>query len=494
MVLDDPPELTRRALRDGTDDAPGTTLTRDDTGTGASATDLESASPASTTLTLAEPSSAHVALTWVDDALVAPHPGIQPDADSTPDLIGRPPRRSPFRPAVVVPFSLVSLVVAAYAATTLLWPLHSLPPTVEAVGLQPAVAAAAAPAWPGVGSAGIEVVGVGSLTSSPDAASIASITKIVTALVVLEEMPLDVGEQGPEFQFTSADRTAYWGYRGNGESALDVPVGASLTQYQMLEGMLVGSANNYADRLAGNLWPTDAVFSTAANAWLQTHGVTGITVIEPTGLDAGNVATPEALLLLAEKALANPVIAEIVRKPAVDLPGVGVIENTNGLLADPGVLGIKTGTLDSWNLLAAKEVMIGDVAVRLYASVLGQPGSEERLAATRALFAQLETELQPQTAIPAGTMVGRVRTAWGDDVAIDTAADASVILWNGGTATTAPEFSLGDAREFGSEVGSLVVTGPLNDATVSLELDGEITEPDPWWRLTHPLELWGLTG
>ncbi|TQJ30183.1 D-alanyl-D-alanine carboxypeptidase family protein [Microbacterium sp. SLBN-146] len=485
MVPDDPPELTRRALRDGTDGASGTTLTRDDPPAGAV--------PSTTTMTLAEPASAHVALTWVDDTRVAPRPAAQPDANSTPDLIGRPPRRSPFRAAVVVPFSLVALVLGAYAATTLLWPLHSVPPTVEAVGLQPAVAPAAAPAWPGVGSAGVEVVGIGSLASSPDAASIASITKVVTALVVLEEMPLDVGEQGPEFRFTSADRSAYWRYRGNGESALDVPVGGSLTQYQMLEGMLVGSANNYADRLATTLWPTDAVFAAAANSWLQTHGVAGVTVAEPTGLDARNVATPEALLVLAEKALANPVIAEIVRKPSVELPGVGVVENTNGLLADPGALGIKTGTLDSWNLLAAKDAVIGDVTVRLYASVLGQPGSEERLAATRALFAQLEAELQPQTAIPAGTMVGRVTTAWGDDVPIDTAADASVILWNGGTATTAPEFTLGDARAAGAEVGSLVVTGPLNGATVALELDGEITEPSPWWRMTHPLELWGLT-
>ena len=81
----------------------------------------------------------------------------------------------------------------------------------------------------------------------------------------------------------------------------------------------------------------------------------------------------------------------------------------------------------------------------------------------------------------------------GRDVAIETAADASVILWNGGSATTAPEFTLGDARAAGSEVGSLVVTGPLNGSTVALQLDGDISEPSPWWRMTHPLELWGLT-
>ena len=63
-------------------------------------------------------------------------------------------------------------------------------------------------------------------------------------------MPLAVGEQGPEYRFTAADRSALLAVPQRGESALDVPVGGTLTQYQLLEGMLVGSANNYADRLA----------------------------------------------------------------------------------------------------------------------------------------------------------------------------------------------------------------------------------------------------
>ncbi len=88
-----------------------------------------------------------------------------------------------------------------------------------------------------------------------------------------------------------------------GESALDVPVGGSLSEYQLLEGMLIGSADNYADRLAGESWPSDAVYANAANAWLTAHGVPGITVVEPTGFDRGNIATPAALIPLAQKAL-----------------------------------------------------------------------------------------------------------------------------------------------------------------------------------------------
>jgi D-alanyl-D-alanine carboxypeptidase (penicillin-binding protein 5/6) len=443
-----------------------------------------------------------VALSWVDEDRVTHAAGPTADltAAATPyvtvggDLLSDAPRRSPLRAGVVVPTLITAGLVGVYAATTLLWPLHAVAPTVSAIQAQPVAAPATAPAWPADGSAAVAVGGMSAgAATTADPHAIASITKLVTALVVLDEMPLAPGEQGPEFRFGWSDSNAYWGYLNRGESALPVPIGGTLTEYQLLEGMLIGSANNYADRLAGNLWPSDEVFANAANAWLAAHGVSGVTVVEPTGMDSDNIAGPEALIPLAQKALANPVIAEIVAKKAVDLPGAGHVENTNGLLADPGVVGLKTGTLVGYNLLSAKDVAIGDTTVRLFASVLGQPNDKARLEASRALYTQLEAELQPRPSVTAGTTAGIVETAWGDSADIVTAGDASVILWNGGAGTVSTTYSLGDHREKGDMVGSLSVDGPLDDATVELRLAGDIEDPSPWWRLTHPLELFGLT-
>jgi hypothetical protein len=92
----------------------------------------------------------------------------------------------------------------------------------------------------------------------------ASITKLVTALMILDQMPLTPGESGPSFTFTSRDRQSYYDYLAKDESALNVPVGGSLTQYQMLQGMLIGSAGNYTDRLVSTIWPNDRVFAAAA--------------------------------------------------------------------------------------------------------------------------------------------------------------------------------------------------------------------------------------
>lgn len=393
-----------------------------------------------------------------------------------------------------MPVGVVAALIGAYCAATLVWPLHAIPPVVTAQQVESIPAPGSAPAWPGVGSAAVAVEGMSQIASATDPASIASITKVVTALLVLDEMPLAVGEQGPEFRFTAADRTTYWDYRSDGESALDVPVGGTLSEYQLLAGMLVGSANNYADRLAGNLWPSDKVFAAAAETWLNAHGVPGIRIMDPTGIEAGNTASPAALIALAQRALADPVIAQIVSQQQIELPGAGIVKNTNGLLADPGVIGVKTGSLDSYNLLSAKDVNVAGTTVRLYASVLGQPDDPARLAASRALYAQLEQELQPRPSVASGTVTGTVTTRWGETVDIVTATDAAVILWNGSSGAVTTTYSLDDSRTSGDTVGSLAVAGPVNSATVDLALAADIPDPSPWWRLTHPLDLFGLAG
>ncbi len=440
------------------------------------------------------------ALTWVDDAEVAEHAPIATlDGEDEQEVGAALLKGARLRPAfaapgVLVPFGILTGLVAVYAGSTLLWPLHEVAPTVEAAEIAPMPADPAAVIWPAQGSAAVGVGGIGTASSSLDAAAIASVTKVVSSLMVLERMPLAPGEQGPEFAFTWADNLEYWEYRRDDQSALDVPVGGTLTELQLLQGTLLGSANNYIDRLAAEIWGSDREFAAAAETWLRSRGIGGITIATPSGFDERNTATPAALVELAETAMRNPVFASIVATPSVDLPGAGTVVNTNGMLADPGVVGIKTGTLDdSWNLLTAKDVTIGDSTVRLYAAVLGQADDEQRLAATRSLFDQVEAELTTQPpAVAKGTIAGTVETLWGENAEIVVDEDADVILWDAATAQATVDLSLGDRREAGDAVGTLTTTGPLGSVTTALTLADDIDGPSPWWRLTHPLELLGL--
>lgn len=423
--------------------------------------------------------------------------------DEAEDLLDGLPHRSPFRASVIGPVLTVLAALGLYAGVTLLWPLTAVMPEAVSVPVAPMTAPAAAPAWPGQGSGAVAVEGFestgesGTVASTADVTSTASITKLVTALMVLDRLPLAVGESGPSYTFTSRDRSDYFAYLSRGESALNVPVGESLSEYQMLQAILVGSANNYAARLADEFWPTDEVFASAASDWLTTHGISGVSVVEPTGIDIDNIATPAGVIALGRKALEHPVVAEIVRQPLVTLPGAGEIENTNGLLVDPGVVGIKTGTLetfrgDVYNLVAAKDIPVGAGTVRAFATALGQADDVARTEATRALLAQVEAELTTPYVTPAGTLVGTVQTAWGEMSDIRTDADADVILWNGASSSSTSNLTLADGWEAGAPAGTFTLSGPLGSETVAASVVTTIEGPSPWWRLTHPLQLFGL--
>jgi len=395
----------------------------------------------------------------------------------------------------LAPLGTLLVLVLAYGVTMLVWPLHAVPPTVQAVEFQTVPSQAAEIAWPSAGSAGVGIAGISSAASTPDAASIASVTKVVSSLMVLDRLPLQVGQQGPEYAFGSGDSVEYWDYLRADQSALDVPVDGVLTEYQLLQGTLLGSANNYIDRLAREIWGNDEQFARAAEAWIAERGITGLTVVTPSGFDERNVATPEALLNLAERAMQNPVFAEIVGSKGADIPGAGHVENTNGMLADPGVVGIKTGTLVGWSLLTAKDVTVGETTVQLYAAVLNQADNDERLAVTRSLFTQVETALEAiEPAVPAGTVVGEVTTVWGSAVDVVTDEDATVIVWNGAESTAAVDFTLDEQRDQGESVGTVTVNGPVDAAAVDVSLAEDVAAPSPWWRLTHPIELLGISA
>nr|WP_269778463.1 D-alanyl-D-alanine carboxypeptidase [Microbacterium sp. MAH-37] len=405
--------------------------------------------------------------------------------------------RAWLRPRVLIPCGVVVALVGTYCASTLLAPLDNVAPTIEPVAVQIAPAPVAAVTWPENGTSAVDVLGFATATSSGERIPIASVSKVASVLMVLEKMPLELGEQGPSFDFDRSDGREYWQYVRSNQSALDVPVGGSLTEYQMLQGILLGSANNYIDRLADEIWGSKSEFADAAAQWLSAQGLDDTTIISPSGRDDRNRSTSSDMIDLAELAMRNPVFAEIVGTKSADIPGAGVVKNSNTMLhEDPGVTGLKTGTLgEDYNLLTAKDVKVGDATVHLYAVALGQESNEERVDANRALYAQVEKTLADQAAtVPKGTVVGTVDTIWGESSDVITDSDAKVVMWNGSTAEATSSLDLGDAQKAGTKVGSLSVAGAIDTAKTDVSLKSSMSAPSAWWRLTHPLELFGLDG
>lgn len=392
-----------------------------------------------------------------------------------------------------LPSAIATVLIGAYVAATLMWSLDAIVPTVE----EHTVAAPVAPAYtapvPIHGTLAYAIEQRDVTASDARVVPIASISKIVTVLMVLEKEPLAAGENGRSFSFVLKDNLEYWKYVASNQSALDVPVGATLSLRQMLEGILLGSANNYTDRLAKFYWPGKGEFEKAAARWLAEHDLTPITIVSPSGFSKENTATAESIVRLGRLALADPTIAEIVATKVVTLPGAGEVKNSNPLLADKGVVGIKTGTyFEHWNLLSAKEISVAGTHVLVTSAVLSEPDRKTRDAVARSIYSSIEAAFASAPSVPQGTTIATLRMPWDTSAEIVTAAPTRVPLWDGEQSEVSQEHSIAKGFGEGKEVGSLTLRSSFTTAKTPLVIAGDLGEPDAWWRLTHPFELWGL--
>jgi D-alanyl-D-alanine endopeptidase (penicillin-binding protein 7) len=127
---------------------------------------------------------------------------------------------------------------------------------------------------------------------------IASITKLMTALVVLDaHQPLDEA-----LKITKDDRQVEPGGR--------LAVGASLTRGELLHLALMSSENRAANAIGRNYPGGLPALLKAMNAKAQALGMTKARFVDPTGLSSGNVASPQDLVKLVNAASNHALIRE----------------------------------------------------------------------------------------------------------------------------------------------------------------------------------------
>jgi serine-type D-Ala-D-Ala endopeptidase (penicillin-binding protein 7) len=171
---------------------------------------------------------------------------------------------------------------------------------------------------------------------------IASITKLMTALVVLDaKQPLD-----EPIKITDADRDLAKG----GFSRL--AVGTVLTRGDLMHLALMSSENRAAHAL-GNNYPGGVPAMVAAmNAKAAALGMASSRFVDPTGLSSQNVASPEDLSKLVIAASRDPSIREYStdRRYAVKVRRHMVeFRNTDNLVANP-----------TWNIIVQKTGYIAE--------------------------------------------------------------------------------------------------------------------------------------
>jgi D-alanyl-D-alanine carboxypeptidase (penicillin-binding protein 5/6) len=386
---------------------------------------------------------------------------------------------------------LLLLVVAGVAAWSYLRPI----PAVAATGSLAAseVIAGTPPAlpWPARGSAAVSAQNLGFIGSSGNEQAIpaASVAKVMTALIVLRDKPLMRDQQGPTITITSVDVQAYYADIAGNQSVLEVRAGEQITQLQLLQGMLIPSANNFAETLArwhsGSIEAFVAKMNTTAAELKMTH----TRFADPSGADPGTVSTPMDLIALGAAAMKDEVFAAVVATGQAQLPVVGIVYSTNHVIGQNGIFGIKTGSGFSTgaNFLFGASVTVDGKPIVVFGCVMGQPTMEVAFATSKALIASMQSGLHIRPVIVRNQTLATYVTAWGNQSDLVSPFDVNLVTWPGMVLRQRLDvlpIVVDRPIPAGTKKGNVhIVLGDYN-------LDVELVTADP---LYPPGRLWRLT-
>lgn len=233
-----------------------------------------------------------------------------------------------------------------------------------------ALAAAAAP--PEVRARQVLVVDAGSgdvlhSVNADGRMAMASITKLMTALVTLERArPGELVTVSPQAV-------------GRGGSSIFLVPGEQLRVRELLAAALIQSANDAAFALAAHVGEGSVSrFVRLMNEKAEELGLADTHYARPDGLDApGHYSSAEDSATLARAALREPLVRKLVRTKTMTIPPNRTLRNWNDLLwTFPGVTGAKTGHTDRAGWAQVATARRG--ATDLYAVLLGSPSREQR--------------------------------------------------------------------------------------------------------------------
>lgn len=288
-----------------------------------------------------------------------------------------------------------ALIAAAALVAVLASPVQASSVDVARTQVEPRIAAAA---WYLVGDEGTVLAA----HRQRQRRAIASITKVMTAVVTLERA-------SPSDLVTVRDRTPV-----AGESTVYLRTGERLAVADLLRATLVPSANDAADALALHVGEGSvARFVELMNAKARALGMTDTRFRNPHGLDeTGHVSSARDATLLVRYALGIPFLRDALARTSVTLPGGREFRTTDDLLeAWPRLVGGKTGhTRDAgWSQAAAASAK----GITVYGTVLGSETREDRNDALHVLLQHGLDRYRRVTAVDASRVYARVETGYG---------------------------------------------------------------------------------
>ena len=343
--------------------------------------------------------------------------------------------------------------------------------------------------WPGVGAAAVGVSELGLLAASADVppTPTASVAKVMTALVVLADKPLALGESGPILTMTAADVAAYRADAADQQSVVPVVAGERLSEYAALEALLIPSGNNIAETLARWDAGSVAAFVGKMNQHAIALHLTRTKFADSAGVSMETVSTPTDLLAMGMEAMRQPVLAQIVDLPLATLPVAGAVYNVNAALGKSGIIGIKTGSgLNSGaNFLFAATAIVDGHEVTLFGCVMGQPTLDAAFNAAMALIGAMQAALHVRQVVTRNEVVGAYETSWGSRSDLVATSDVTMVEWPGmilRQQLDARPFVIDRPVGSGTSAGSLHIVLANQQVDVPVVTAGSLDPPGIAWR------------
>jgi serine-type D-Ala-D-Ala carboxypeptidase (penicillin-binding protein 5/6) len=336
--------------------------------------------------------------------------------------------------------------------------------------------------WPTTGQGAVAIPSIGvNVASGPEkAAPVASLTKLMTAYVVLHDHPLARNQSGPTITVTQADVDDYDNATVNDDSNAEVTLNEQIPEALVLGGMLVHSADNFADLLA--TWDAGSIpaFVAKMNAAASRLGMDHSHFADASGVDPGSQSTASDLLKVAALDMEDPVFASMVTMSSITLPVAGTISTYTPLLGVQGVIGVKSGFTSAaggGDVLAVHRTVHGK-SVLLLAAVTGQTGPVVLAQAglhALALVDALGPLIGSTQVLSGGRVVAHVSQA-GSTLGATTASSVSMLTWPGVSATRVlvPARHIANQARRGTQVGTVVVTVGAQRVAVPVRLAGNI--------------------
>lgn len=246
-----------------------------------------------------------------------------------------------------------------------------------------------------------------------DRRSIASTTKLMTALVALDELDLRKTYTLPSYVASAGESVA--GLRG----------GERMTFADLLRAMMLPSANDAASDVATLSAGSVSAFVREMNDRARRLGLRNSHFSTPVGLDQeGNYSSAEDLVKMALLLRSNSFVREIMAQPRATLRSGSherVVDNRNDLVGRyPFVDGVKTGhTLDAGYVLVGSATQNG---VNVVSAVLGTSSEAARDADSLALLRYGLSRYERTVAVRVHEVVRRVPVDEQDDLRAELAA------------------------------------------------------------------------